>query len=100
MRKTTLKGKINNRKNLVCNLIAALAVWVFLAACIFTFFVPPVSASPNWVSANGCWTATTGNQTLVMWNATGLKSWKAPAAILSNVWYLVVAGGVQVEELQ
>jgi PKD repeat protein len=47
----------------------------------------------SWTIANGCWTATLGNQNLVMWNATGISTWTAPTAIMPNVWYLVVAGG-------
>ena len=94
MRKTYLRGEPNNRNGPRYGQITALAFCVFLAVCISPFFVQPVRASPNWISTNGCWTATTGNQTLVMWNTTGLYTWKAPAAmVLNKTWYLVVAGG-------
>ena len=45
-----------------------------------------------WVYANGCWTATNGNQNLVMWNASGVNSWTVPSG-LQNLSVLVVAGG-------
>ncbi|MFZ0005348.1 MAG: PKD domain-containing protein [Methanoregula sp.] len=73
------------------NLIATLAIWIFLAGCLFTVCVQSVSAV-TWTSANGCWTATNGNQNLIMWNATGSSSWTVPTG-LSNLSVLVVAGG-------
>ena len=46
----------------------------------------------TWTSAGGCWTATDGAYTIVMWNATGTSSWTPPSGVTS-VEYLVVAGG-------
>ena len=34
-----------------------------------------------WVNANGCWTATNGNQNLTMWNASGVNSWTVPSGL-------------------
>jgi hypothetical protein len=64
---------------------------IVLAVCISTFFVQPASAV-TWTSANGCWTATNGNQNLIMWNASGVNSWTVPGG-LTNLSVLVVAGG-------
>ena len=47
---------------------------------------------PSWVSANGCWTATDGDYSLVMWNATATGSWTVPTGV-NTLQYLVVAGG-------
>jgi PKD repeat protein len=51
------------------------------------------ASSPPWTNANGCWTATYGNNYLVMWNATVANTWPAPYGINSNLWYLVIGGG-------
>lgn len=45
-----------------------------------------------WSSVNGCWTATNGDQTLVMWNTSGTKSWTVPSGI-NQTWILAVGGG-------
>lgn len=64
---------------------------------ILTFFLiallvlVPVSAI-TWTNAGGCWTATDGTDTIVMWNATGVSSYKIPTGV-TTVRYLVVAGG-------
>jgi len=46
----------------------------------------------TWTSANGCWTATDGAYTIVMWNTTTTSTW-TPPTVVTNVSYLVVAGG-------
>ena len=60
-------------------------------------FVQPVSAV-IWTSANGCWTATNGNQNLIMWNVSGVNSWTVPSG-LTNLSVLVVTVVVEVEVL-
>ena len=62
-----------------------------ILVCLLLAIVLPASAI-TWTSANGCWTATNGANTLVMWNSTGISSYTIPTGV-SSVWYLVVAGG-------
>lgn len=65
-----------------------------LYICIIMFLlVGNVNAAfSGWTSANGCWTATDGSVSYVMWNDTGAKTWVSPAEGVT-VWYTVVAGG-------
>ena len=90
MRTTHQAGETDNRKHFKSGQIAALASCVFLV-CIFPSFIQPAGAL-TWTSANGCWTATNGNNYLVMWNASGVNSWTAPSDRM-NLSVLVVAGG-------
>jgi PKD repeat protein len=62
-------------------------ITVLLLACL----VGSVSAV-TWTSSNGCWTATNGSTYLVMWNATGSKTFTAPPTTFP-VSYLIIAGG-------
>ena len=64
---------------------------IVLLVIAIAFLVNTVSAI-TWTSANGCWTATDGADTIVMWNATVNSTWTIPNFI-TNVQYLVVAGG-------
>ena len=41
------------------------------------------ASAVTWTSASGCWTATDGSYSLVMWNATGSTTWLAPAGVAS-----------------
>jgi PKD repeat protein len=52
----------------------------------------PLVIDPTWTATGGCWTATDGTNTIVMWNATGTATWTAPTGV-TQVQYLVVAGG-------
>ncbi len=50
------------------------------------------ASAVSWTSANGCWTATDGDYTIVMWNQTGNHSWPVPEGV-NEVEDLVVGGG-------
>jgi PKD repeat protein len=45
----------------------------------------------TWTNAGGCWTATDGAYSVVMWNATGSNTFIVPGA--TSIQYLINAGG-------
>jgi len=63
-----------------------------IALIVFLLLLVSGVGAVTWTSASGCWTATDGTDSLVMWNASGSSSYTIPADIVS-VKYLIVAGG-------
>jgi len=66
--------------------------WLILSALVMLASVPMASAY-TWTSASGCWTATNGTTTMVMWNTTGQKFWTPPTGGIVAETLLVGGGG-------
>jgi PKD repeat protein len=71
--------------------IRGILILLALFLILITLIIIPVSAI-TWIPTNGCWTAINGNNTYIMWNATGNTTWNIPAGV-TTVEYLVVGGG-------
>jgi len=63
----------------------------FLVGILLCLLLIGGAQAVTWTSASGCWTATDGEYSLVMWNATGSSSWSPPVGV-TTAEFLVVAG--------
>ena len=67
-------------------------IWISIIALLLLGLCVSGVQAVTWTSASGCWTATYGAYTIVMWNATGTTTWTPPTGV-TKVEYLVVGAG-------
>jgi PKD repeat protein len=63
-----------------------------LIICLTIALIVGTASAVTWADAGGCWTATNGSDTIVMWNATGSNTWIPPVGV-TDADIVIVAGG-------